>query len=343
MIKNLVLTLVLALCGVASLSAQMKGDESAVALAQEYYQNALDREAAGRHKEASVWARHAVAVYDSLVLAHRDSMLYVLPRARCNQSLAKYYYETNEGTKSMLCAQNSIRFYNLAVQIDPDTFSEERDLAMSSLYIYLSYGYLSGKKTDEAQRYINQAYELRRAFYDQDPDLHRKALFSAVRVRGMIMAQIGEFDEAHAMYSDAIGLCDEMEAAEPGTNNHNYQSIFFNIASAYYMAGDYTDALRANLKVLKLLRADETATKEDKEYYLDYCYKYIANCYWCLAYDEYVKSGYNKKSKETMALYQKAYDCYNMALQYNADDFESKGKRTMVQLILNGIEKPKPM
>jgi len=321
----------------------MKGDEAACAQAQELYQLAVTRDADGFHKEAANFVRRSYNIYDSLVLQHRDSMLYVVPRARCSHQLANYYYEMNEGTKCLLAARNSIRFYNLAVQIDSAGFALERDVLIPNLLIFLSYGYLSDHKPDEALEVVDEAIELRQALYDLDPKQHRKPLFSAMRVRGMIMAQVGRFDEAHAMYHDAVELLDEMEAETPGQNNHNYQSIFFNIASAYYLAGNYTDALRANLKVLKLIRQDEASSQATRRYNLNYCYKYLGNCYWCLAYEEYVKSGNNKKSKEMNAYYQKAFDCYNMSLQYNHDDFESTSKRNMVKMVLDGLEKPKPM
>lgn len=338
--RRLIILLLLAICALAPLSAQMKGDEMAYAQAQENYRIAIERDAEGFHKEAAALVRRSSAIYDSLVRVHRDSMLYVMPRARCNHLLANYYYEMNEGTRCLLAASNSVRFYNLAVSIDSAAFSEERDVAIPNLYIFLSYGYLNDHKPDLALRYVDEAFELRQSLYEMDPKLHRKPLFSTMRVRGMIMAQVGRFDEAHAMYHDAVELLDEMEIEEPGMNSHNYQSIFFNIASAYYMSGNYTDALRANMKVLKLLRQDNTQSTATKYYYLDYCYKYLGNCYWCLAYEEYVKSGNNKKSKEMLAYYQKAYDCFNMSLQYNNDDLESQGKRNVVKMILDGMEKP---
>lgn len=325
------------------LSAQMKGDEAACALARECYQSAIDRDAEGFHKEAAALVRRSYAIYDSLVLLHRDSMLYVLPRARCCHQLANYHYEMDEGVKCLLNARNSIRFYNLAVSIDSAEFAAERSVAIPNLYIFLSYGYLNDHKPALALEYIDLALELRQELYETDAKQHRKALFSAMRVRGLIMAQVGRFDEAHAMYHDAIELLDEMETEEPGLNNHNYQSVFFNIASAYYMSGNYKDALRANLKVLKLIRQDNTSSQSTKRYYLDYCYKYLGNCYWCLAYEEYVKSGNNKKCKEMLDYFQKAFDCYNMSLQYYEQDFESTSKRNVVKMILEGMEKPQPM
>lgn len=326
-----------------SLFAQMKGDEEACDRAQEYYRMAIERDQEGFHKEAAALARRSYAIYDSLVLLHRDSMLYVVPRARCCHQLANYYYELNEGTRCLLNARNSARFYKLAVKIDSATFAAERDVAIPNLYIFLSYGYLTDHKLDEALHYVDEAFELRQQLYDEDPKVHRRALFSAMRVRGMVMAQVRRYDEAHAMYRDAIALLDEMEEDEPGTNHHNYQSVFFNIASAYYSAGNYTDALRGNLKVLKLIRQDNTSTEATKHYYLDYVYKYLGNCYWCLAYEEYERSGNNKKSKEMRALFQKALDCYNMSLQYYANDLESMSKRNVVAMILEGDEKPQPM
>jgi len=342
-IKQLLISFLVALCCIAPLSAQVKGDEEACALAQENYQLALTRDADGLHKEAAIFARRAVAIYDSLVRVHRDSMLYVMPRARCNHQLANFYFEQNEGTRSLLAASSSIRFYNLAVQIDSAAFAAERESAIPSLYIYLAYGYLNDHKPDKALEYVDEAFELRQSLHDLDPSNHRRALFATMRVRGMIMVQVGRFDEAHAMYHDAVELLDEMEAEEPGMNNHNYQLVFFNIASAYYLSGNYTDALRANMKVLKLLRQDTTQSSATKYYYLDYCYKYLGNCYWCLAYEEYVKSGNNKKSKEMLNYYQKSFDCYNMSLQYNNDDLESQGKRNVVKMILDGMEKPQKM
>lgn len=328
---------------VIALQAQIQGDEEACRDANELYLTSIDLDRSGLHKEAAALCRRSYAIYDSLVLRHRDSMLYVAPRARVCHQLADYYYQLNEGTKSLLNARQSIRFYNLAVKIDSVSFCDERDVAVPNLYIYISYGLLDDKHTAEATHYIDEALRLRRQLYELDPEQHRKALFSALRVRGMVMAQLGNFDEAHAMYADAVELIDEMEEIEPGTNAHNYQSIFFNIASAYYMAGNYKDALRANMKVLKLLRADDTCTEATRTYYLDYCYKYLANCYWCLAYEQFVAAGKNKKDKEMLALFQKAIDCYNMSLNFNPNDMESMSKMRMVSMIMEGMEKPQPI
>lgn len=341
--KRYLLSILLMLFSFVTLQAQMQGDEEACRKANELYLTSIDLDHSGLHKEAAALCRRSYAIYDSLVLRRRDSMLYVAPRARVCMQLADYYYQLNEGTKSLLNAQNSIRFYKLAVSVDSLSFYEERDNAVPNLYIYISYGLLVDKKVDEALRYVDEALRLRRQLYELDPEQHRRALLAAVRVRGMVMAQVGNYDEAHAMYADAIELIDEMEETEPGTNAHNYQSIFFNIASAYYMAGNFKDALRANMKVLKLLRADVTSPEANRTYYLDYCYKYIANCYWCLAYEEYVASGNNKKSKEMRAYFQKAIDCYNMSLNYNPNDMESMSKLRMVTMIMEGMEKPQPI
>lgn len=323
--------------------AQISEDEEMVAKAKAMYELSLEKGQQQRYKEAAGLANRSYFIYDSLVMVHRDSMLYVVPRARLCLQLSQLYYLLNDGGRCLRTAQRSLRFYNVAMELDSATYAEEMEVASANLYIYSAYGYQENKQDDEALVNVEKALSIRNKLFAEDREGNLKGMFTCLRVKGMVLIHLRQFAEAHQTLNEAIKVLDECEKIWPGTNSFNYQTVYFNIASAYYSDGKYDDALAGNLKVLDLILNDKSQTKTNQYYYLDYVYKYIGNCYWCLAWECFEKNNKNKKCKEMKSLYQKAIDSYNMSLQYNASDYESLSKLSVCNMILLGMEKPRPM
>lgn len=338
-----ILTLLTAFCLSLYTFAQIAGDEEAVKKAKTMYELSIDKGQQQRYKEAAALANRSYSIYDSLVMAHRDSMLYVAPRARLCLQLSQLYYLLNDGGRCLRTAQRSLRFYNVAMELDPEAYADEMEEASANLYIYTAYGYQENKQDDEALQNVEKALEIRNKLFAENREDNLRGMFTCYRVKGMVLIHLRQFAEAHKTLNEAIKILDECEKLWPGTNSFNYQTVYFNIASAYYSDGKYDDALAGNMKVLDLILNDKNQTKANQYYYLDYVYKYIGNCYWCLAWECFEKNNKNKKCKEMKSLYQKAIDSYNMSLQYNASDYESLSKLSVCNMILLGMEKPRPM
>jgi|GEM_PF-2742123 len=290
-----------------------------------------------RPNEALAYSSRAVAIYDSLAALSGNPNFEVQHRARVHYVLANIYYRLDERA---LCVENvrkSREMLNRAVASDEKAYSIERIrtlFTMAPMVADMRDFFLADTLYTEVDSLGGWLYEGSRS--------QRQIQFNTLRMRGLCCFRIGKYEEARVFLDEADKVLTQMEESAPGQNLTHRQDLNFNMATLYYMEGDYEKALEINRKVLGLVQSNTSQESHRHSQSMASCYKYIGNCLWAIGYEKYVEAN-KRKNKDVLKYYQDAADSYATALQYNSRDNEAIAKYNLSDLIVSGMEKPMAM
>lgn len=310
-----------------------KGDPAMMATVLGYRTQMLYRR--NRPNEALVHGRQSIVMYDSICKAQKNQEYEVLSRARVHLALARIYHKLQEKELCIKHIRNSRICFQMEAKVNGDINLIERIRALYDL---------APMAADENEFFLadsifTEVDAMGSWLYENNKFQRTQFKFNALRFRGLSCYRVGKNAESRIYFEQASELLDEMEALSPGENLEHHQNLNFNIASLYYQEKNYEKALELDRKVLALVLEDKIHDELKHKIDLSYCYKYIGNCLWALAYQKYLDSK-KKKTKEVMNLYMQAFESYSTALQYNARDAESQSRYNFVDYILTGMEKP---
>lgn len=313
-----------------------KGD--AKKIAEIYGWRAMVLSRRNRPNESLTFARRSIVIYDSLTRVSNNPNFQLLSRARVHQALGRIYYRMENNALCLDHIRACRECYAKESEISDGRCLTER---LRCLYN------LAPLATDMGAYFLADSLyteidELGSWLFEGSIAKQNQFLFNSLRLRGLACYRVGKIDEARKFFGQADEVLQKLEEESPGQNVENFQNLYFNIASLYYAEGNIEKALEMDRAVLQMVLVDKTHDARRHQVDLGYCYKYIGNCLWALAYEKYLASN-KRKTKEVMRLYSEAMENYSLAMQCNARDNEATSKYNLAQLIMSGMEKPMAM
>ena len=289
-----------------------------------------------RPNESLAYNRQSAALFERLAKEKKDPSYCVLHRARNYFGMSRNYYRLGQ-------AENSVR----AIRACRDCYAIDANDNEQLLQRILALSNLAPMAADQGAFFLadsiyQEVDQLGSWLFEGNVQQETNFFFNSLRLRGLVAYRVGKFDEAESLFNQALDILNKQEAAAPGQNIENFENIYFNMASLYYAKGNIPQALDINRKVLKMVQECKVHDESHKRHNLAYCYKYIGNCLWALAYQKYLDAK-KHRVKEVTKYYQEAIDNYKIALTYNPNDVEAIAKLNLGQLIMAGMEKPMAM
>lgn len=291
-----------------------------------------------RPNEALNLGSRAVMLYDSLANVNGNPHVDAIQRARLHLTMGRIQYRLGDNAQSIYHLRRSYNLYEYLGTKQTNRYLTERLRAlynMAPLCADLSQFFL-------ADSIYKEVDALGAWLFEGDEGQQSSFLFNSLRLRGVSAYFVGDLEQAHAFFNQAQTMLDKMESLAPGKNLEAHENLNFNIASAYYRAGNLEKALEYNVRVLNMVLKDTEHDERRHKSDLTYCYKYIGNVHFAMGYAKYQASK-RKKTKEVMHHYFVARKNYAQALEQTPREVESLAKFNLCDLILQGMEKPMAM
>ncbi|MBR0038367.1 MAG: hypothetical protein IJP70_12135 [Bacteroidales bacterium] len=297
--------------------------------------NALRR---SRPNDALRWGTRAVILYDSLATVKNDPYFDAIQRARLHLTMGRIQYKLSEKPEGIFHLRKSYELFEYLGSQSPNVHFTERIRSlynMAPLCADLSQYLLA----DSIYREVDATAAW---LFESNESQQTEFMFNTLRLRGLSAYFAGNHVEAHQYFRQAEERLNKMETMAPGKNLEAYENLNFNIASVYYQQGNLEKALEYNTRVLNMVLKDTEHDEKRHNSNLTYCYKYIGNTHFAIAYKKYLDSK-KKKTKEVMNHYIVARENYYKALKFTPREAESQAKFNLCTLIIQGMEKPMKM